>query len=148
MTAARALCRPILWSSTKCDAGLPSFALPLRRAFAGSIREGRATLSLTANLGLDIPYYVLQNPYINNANGVAAMTKQEIEVLQNIIARLKKPNCGCSNSPGFDSLVADANAYGLEVASRLYLDTWVVPSLEMLLPESRDPALAVRMSRS
>ena len=75
------------------------------------------------------------------------MTKRELETIRNIVARLKKPNCGCSNSPGFAPLVTDANAHGLEVASRLYLDTWVIPSLEMLLPESRDPALAVRMSR-
>jgi hypothetical protein len=29
----------------------------------------------------------------------------------------------------------------------LYLDTWVIAALERLLPESRDPVLALRLCR-
>lgn len=76
------------------------------------------------------------------------MTKTEIETMKNVIARLKAKNLGCSNVPYFNAFVEEANADGLEVASRLYLDTWIIPSLEMLLPgEGRDPKLAVKLSR-
>jgi len=75
------------------------------------------------------------------------MTKQEIETIRNIVARLKQQNCGCANPVGAGPIVAEANALGLAVASRLYLNTGVIPSLEMLLPEQRNPDLAVRMSR-
>lgn len=76
------------------------------------------------------------------------MTKGEIETIRNIIARLKKPNCGCSNGIGLESIVAAANAKGIEAPSRLYLDTWVIGALECLLPgEGRDVDLAARLSR-
>ena len=74
------------------------------------------------------------------------MTKGEIETIRNIIARLKEPNLGCSNSPIHNFIVEPANSAKLQVVSDLYLQTWIIPSLEMLLPEARDVDLAVRMS--
>lgn len=63
------------------------------------------------------------------------MTKGEEETIRNIIARLKSPNAGCaSDTPG-------------ENVSRVYIDTWLIGPLECLLPETRDVALAARMSR-
>jgi hypothetical protein len=80
------------------------------------------------------------------------MTKTELQVIRNIIRRLQSQNLGCSNSPAHDALVAQANAAGLEVASRHYLDSWVVPALELLLPDGEvesmrhDPKLAASLS--
>ena len=34
-----------------------------------------------------------------------------------------------------------------EAVSRLYLDTWVIPALELLIAEKRDPKLAEALSR-
>jgi len=75
------------------------------------------------------------------------MTKQEIETIRNIVERLKKANLGCSNSNSLEALVSEANSKGVECASRLYVDTWLIGALECLLPEQRDPSLAVRLSR-
>lgn len=76
------------------------------------------------------------------------MTKGEIETLKNIILRLQQPNLGCSHGPGRESLVLEANSQGLHVTSDVYLNTWIISSLEMLLPgPHRDVDLAVRMSR-
>lgn len=76
------------------------------------------------------------------------MTKGEIETLQNIIARLKQPNCGCSGAFDSDREIVAANSKGLEAPSRLYLDTWIIGALELLLPgKSRNVDLAVRLSR-
>lgn len=86
------------------------------------------------------------------------MTNGEIETIRNIIARLKAENLGCSHGESAQARVDELNTYvtgdprtgshRLEVASRLYLDTWVIPSLEMLLPgDGRDVDLARRMSR-
>ena len=71
------------------------------------------------------------------------MTKIEIQTLQNVIRRLEKPNCGCSNDFLLKALVEQCNANGIEAASRLYLNTWVIPALKMLLPgEHYNPELA------
>lgn len=75
------------------------------------------------------------------------MTKTEIAAIQNVIARLKKPNCGCSNGFGTEEIVKAANDQGIEAVSRLYLDTWVIPALELLIAEKRDPKLAEALSR-
>lgn len=75
------------------------------------------------------------------------MTKKEQEVLSNIIERLSAPNCGCHNGFWTEKIVAELNARGIEAVSRLYLDTWVIPALRMLLPgEDRDIDLACRLS--
>lgn len=86
------------------------------------------------------------------------MTKTEIETIRNIVKRLKAENLGCAHGSGTKVQVDALNtskrtgepyegSARLEVASRLYLDTWIVPALEYLLPESRDPDLAKRLSR-
>jgi hypothetical protein len=75
------------------------------------------------------------------------MTKAELNTIRNIIARLNKQNCGCSNAANADALVGLANAQNIQCVSRIYLDTWVVGALECLLPESRDPRLAESLSR-
>jgi hypothetical protein len=76
-----------------------------------------------------------------------ALTKTETATIENVIARLKKPNCGCSNGPGTREVVFDANVMGIEAVSRLYLDTWIIGALELLVAEKRDPKLAERLSR-
>lgn len=77
------------------------------------------------------------------------MTNGEVEVLRNIIKRLKKPNCGCCNDLHVKELVAQLNAQSIEAVSRPYLDTWVIPALEALLPgDNRDVQLARDLSRS
>lgn len=76
------------------------------------------------------------------------MTKTEQETLRNIVARLKEKNCGCATPLGREAAVREANEAGYEVVMRLYLDTWVIPSLEYLLPgELHDPKLALRLSK-
>lgn len=76
------------------------------------------------------------------------MTKTEIQALQNVIERLKQPNCGCSNGCLTRRVVEQANALGIEAVSRIYLDTWIVPALQLLLPgPERDPELAEELSR-
>jgi len=86
------------------------------------------------------------------------MTQAEIETLQNIIKRLREPNLGCSmGEPTCSRILAlnaslsdDPRSQGmrLEVASRVYLNTWIIPSLEMLLPgPGRNTTLARSMSR-
>lgn len=86
------------------------------------------------------------------------MTKTELETIRNIVARLKQENLGCHHGAGAKAQIDALNtrkvdgkpregSERIECASRLYLDTWVIPSLEYLLPESRNPDLALRMSR-
>jgi hypothetical protein len=75
------------------------------------------------------------------------MTRKEQKTIQNIIDRLSLPNCGGGNGIGTEKLVSEANAQGIEAVSRLYLDTWVIPALRMLLPgEGRNVDLACRRS--
>lgn len=77
-----------------------------------------------------------------------AMTKDERATIENIIKQLSKPNCGCSNGLGTEDLVKTVNDKGIEAVSRLYLDTWIIPALRLLLPgEQRDPKRARRISR-
>lgn len=79
--------------------------------------------------------------------GNAMITRKEQETIQNIIDRLSSPNCGCHNGMGTGQLVAEANAKGIEAVSRLYLDSWVIPALRLLLPgEERNVDLAYRLS--
>ena len=75
------------------------------------------------------------------------MTKTELQTIRNIIERLNAPNCGCSHGIGSNSIVQAANAKDIQCVSRIYLNTWVVGALTHLLPESRDPGLAERLSR-
>ena len=76
-----------------------------------------------------------------------ALTKTEAATIHNVIKRLKKPNCGCSNGIGTEAIVKAVNDEGIEAVSRIYLDTWVIPALELLIGENRDPKLAEDLSR-
>jgi hypothetical protein len=68
------------------------------------------------------------------------VTKAEENTIRNIVARLRRPEIGSS---GVGLSVAD------QERARLYLDTWIIGPLEMLLPgEARDPNLAERMSKN
>lgn len=78
-----------------------------------------------------------------------SMTKTEVQTIQNLITRLKLPNCGCSLDPWQHAAYLTQRGTEADVAivTRLYLNTWVIPSLEMLLPgEGRNPQLAARLS--
>lgn len=76
-----------------------------------------------------------------------AMTKTETAAIKNVIKRLKEPNCGCSNGFDADDLVKLANSAGIEAVSRSYLDSWIIPALELLLPgDKRNPDLAARLA--
>ena len=66
-----------------------------------------------------------------------SMNKTEIATIKNVIARLNKPNCGCSNNMNADEVVKAANEMGIEAVSRLYLNTWIIPALELLVTEGR-----------
>lgn len=67
------------------------------------------------------------------------MTKGEIQTIRNIVARMREPNMGCNGNP-------EEDRNRLEV-SRIYLDTWLLAPLEMLLPgEERNVDLAESMS--
>nr|DAP64254.1 MAG TPA: hypothetical protein [Caudoviricetes sp.] len=74
------------------------------------------------------------------------MTKTEIAAIQNVIKRLKKENLGCSLPTGTLAKLpeqSEEHASRIEYVSRLYLDTWVIPALELLLPGNRrNPELA------
>ena len=83
------------------------------------------------------------------------MTQTEEAAIRNVILRLKEANCGCSPDTTFNPAtreivrIADNireqgdSTRTVEIVSRLYLDTWIVPALELLLPgNERNPELA------
>lgn len=78
-----------------------------------------------------------------------ALSKAEQRTIRNLIKRLKKQDCGCYHTttlhgdPTREELDR-MNAMGQEVVSRIYLDTWVIGSLEALL--RGDPRLAEGLS--
>lgn len=77
-----------------------------------------------------------------------SLTQDERATIENLIKRLTSPNCGCHNQIGTEELVKLANEKGIEAVSRIYLDTWVIPALKLLLPgEKRNPKLARSLSR-
>lgn len=80
-----------------------------------------------------------------------AMNRTEVAAIRNVIARLKEANCGCSPDTIFNNTTREIvrlaetlrEPHTLEIVSRIYLDTWIIPALELLLPgEGRDPELA------
>ena len=65
------------------------------------------------------------------------MTPSEIATIQNVIRRLRGDERA---SPGVRAALTTGPA-------KLYLQTWVIPALELLLPgEKRDPRLARDLS--
>lgn len=79
-----------------------------------------------------------------------ALTKLEEQAIRNVIDRLKQRNCGCSFGPNSHETQAvkaiNVLPQRVEAVSRIYLDTWVIPGLELLLPEKRNVKLAVGLS--
>lgn len=67
------------------------------------------------------------------------MSKTEKRIIQNVISRLKADNCGCHNDFGAGPIEKQIKAYNeenhssskLELVSRRYLDTWVIPALKL-----------------
>lgn len=77
------------------------------------------------------------------------MTKTEERVLRNVIRRLKcEPIKNWGGVPGNTQQgESDEVRNALRGDAAIYLDTWVIPALELLLPgDRRDPALAQRLS--
>jgi len=70
------------------------------------------------------------------------MTQGELEVIRNIISRLK---CGRDGKEVRASI--DVERALKEEHLHIYLDTWVIGPLELLTPEIRNVPLAVKMSR-
>jgi hypothetical protein len=62
------------------------------------------------------------------------MTKSEEKVLRNIVRRLKGEHA------------AEHVRAALTGPARIYLETWVIPALEHLLPEKRDVKLALDLT--
>ncbi|QIG67453.1 hypothetical protein EVB39_124 [Rhizobium phage RHph_TM3_3_9] len=80
------------------------------------------------------------------------MTKGEIETIRNIIARLKEPNIGHTISTAEQEHCTDEGAgkgksNGRTYATRIYVDTWLIGPLELLIGEGRNVELARSMSR-
>lgn len=76
------------------------------------------------------------------------MTKTEIAALEALLTRLKAPNCGCSHGFTSEELIRQVNEIGIEAVGRIYLDTWIIPAIERLLPgDQRDPKLAYELLR-
>jgi hypothetical protein len=92
-----------------------------------------------------------------------ALTKTERATIENIVKRLKKPNCGGSFrqeeqvSKAVQNIGMVPETIGFEdcpnnridqlaLVPRIYLDTWVIPALELMLsddPNNKRTALAL-----
>lgn len=72
-----------------------------------------------------------------------SLSKTEQQVIENVIKRLK-----CQPHPGGQSREADHVREALRGPAALYLETWVIPALELLLPgDKRSPQSALQISR-
>lgn len=87
------------------------------------------------------------------------MTKTELRALRNVIRRLREENCGCSPDTTFNATTreivrladtirgGDHGSATVEIVSRIYLDTWIIPALELLLDTpDRNPQLAADLA--
>lgn len=72
------------------------------------------------------------------------MTHGEEQTIRNVIARLKAERLGAADGV-LDSIVPFDTPDGR--TGRLYIDTWIIAPLQMLLPESRNVKTALAMSR-
>ena len=79
------------------------------------------------------------------------MNQRQRRTVENQIKRLKDHNLGSHithQSQEVKDAVALLNSKGYEVVGRLYLDTWVVPSLEYMLSDNVETQkLGERLSR-
>lgn len=75
-----------------------------------------------------------------------SLSNTEQEVIQNVISRLRCEPVKLQNGTTMNG-EADEVREALTGPAKLYLDTWVINALEMLLPgERRNPQLARRLS--
>ena len=75
------------------------------------------------------------------------MTKDEEATIRNLIARMKEPRMGCAEPFPSAQAAGEKLAEDYEGVSRIYLESWIIPALEFLLPgEKRNPALARKLS--
>lgn len=70
------------------------------------------------------------------------MTNGELEVIRNVISRLKAGRDG-KTPRSSNEVTAALN----ETSVRVWLDTWVIGSLECLLPETRNVELGRSLSK-
>ncbi len=70
------------------------------------------------------------------------LNKTEEQVIRNVILRLR-----CGTGPTGRPVASRSVEAALTGPAKLYLETRVIRALERLLPEDRDPALALRLSR-
>lgn len=80
------------------------------------------------------------------------MNKRQRQTIEQVAARLKKPHAGAAPRHLFRDDINKAiellQANGYEVTSRIYLDTWVIPPLELMLSASAlDQKTALSLSR-
>lgn len=75
------------------------------------------------------------------------MTKTEEQTIRNILARLRQERLGCAEPFSFGGKPDERQADGYEGVSRVYVNTSLIGPLELLLPENRDPKLAMEISR-
>lgn len=76
------------------------------------------------------------------------MTKKERQVITNIINRLKCERLGCAEPFPDASAAQEKQAHGYEGVSRLYVNTWLIGPLELMLSDKQDALdTAVSMSR-
>lgn len=79
------------------------------------------------------------------------MNQRQRRTVENQIKRLKDRNLGShasNQSREVQDAIALLNSKGYEVVGRIYLDTWVVPSLEYMLSDNTETQkLGERLSR-
>ncbi len=79
------------------------------------------------------------------------MNQRQRRTVENQIQRLKDRNLGShisNQTQEVKDAIALLNSKGYEVVGRLYLDTWVVPSLEYMLSDNAEKQkLGERLSR-
>lgn len=77
-----------------------------------------------------------------------ALTQTERGIITNIIARLKRERLGCAEPFPDATAAKEQQAPGYEGVSRLYVNTWLIGPLELMLSdEPNDKRAALSMSK-
>lgn len=76
------------------------------------------------------------------------MNKTEMATIENVIRRLKEPRCGSAEPFPDEHKKREYQVPGYEGVSRIYLNTWIIPALELLLSDNKhDKELARDLSQ-
>jgi hypothetical protein len=75
-----------------------------------------------------------------------SLSKTEERVIREIIARLECQPKSVNGEP-FPRESDEVRAALTGSHAKIYLDTWVIAPMKLLLPESRNPSLAERLAR-